>query len=89
MTKFVVLEEFADLQDNGYKYHTGDLFPRDGLEVSEDRIKELSTDKNRRKTPLIEIPKKALSKPKEEPQESETPESTTKTTKPKGRQRKV
>lgn len=53
MSKYTVIKKFTDLQDNNYKYYAGDLYPRDGLEVSASRIKELSTDQNRRKTPLI------------------------------------
>lgn len=44
---------FTDVQDNGYAYHTGDIFPRDGLAVTDERIKELSTKKNRRGKALI------------------------------------
>ena len=33
---------WVDLQDNKYKYKQGDVYPREGLEVSEERIKELS-----------------------------------------------
>lgn len=47
------IEDFADLQDNRYSYKTGDVFPRDGLKVSAERIKELATKKNRRKRPVI------------------------------------
>lgn len=36
-----------DLQDDGYVYKQGDIFPREGLEVSEERIKELSTINNK------------------------------------------
>lgn len=45
---------FKDLEDNGYVYHTGDVFPRDGAKVSDERIAELMSDKNKRHTPLIE-----------------------------------
>lgn len=45
---------FTDLQDGSYKYLPGDIFPREGLEVSEDRLKELSTTANRRGIVLIE-----------------------------------
>ena len=45
---------FVDLQDGGYKYNPGDVYPREGISPSEDRIKELSTDANRRGIPLIE-----------------------------------
>lgn len=44
---------FEDLQDENHAYNPGDEFPREGLEVSEERLEELSTDKNRRKKPLI------------------------------------
>lgn len=45
---------FKDLEDNGYVYHTGDVFPRDGANVSDERIAELMSDKNKRHAPLIE-----------------------------------
>lgn len=45
---------FTDLQDGSHKYLPGDIFPREGLEVSEDRLKELSTTANRRGIVLIE-----------------------------------
>lgn len=59
--EYVVLKDFADLQDNRHVYHTGDKFPRDGAKVSDDRIKELASKKNKRKEALIkvvEMPKK-------------------------------
>lgn len=45
---------FKDLQDNGYVYNVGDSFPRVGLKVSDERIAELASDKNKRGIPLIE-----------------------------------
>lgn len=51
---YKVIKLFTDLQDNNYKYQAGDIFPRDGLVVSQERLDELSSDKNRRHTPLIE-----------------------------------
>ena len=50
---YKVLTKFRDLEDNNYTYEEGDTYPREGLEVSADRLKELSTKKNRRKTQLI------------------------------------
>lgn len=50
---YKVIQYFTDLQDFGHPYHEGDIFPRDGLKVSEKRLMELSTANNRRKTPLI------------------------------------
>lgn len=49
-----VTEYFTDLQDNGYAYNEGDTFPRDGVTVTANRIKELSTSANRRGIALIE-----------------------------------
>lgn len=49
-----VTEYFTDLQDGNHAYHAGDTFPRDGLTVTADRIKELSTGANRRGIALIE-----------------------------------
>lgn len=49
-----VIEPFFDLKDEGYAYHAGDAYPRPGKEVSEKRLKELSTSANRRKKPLVE-----------------------------------
>lgn len=49
-----VVRFFRDLQDNNHAYHVGEQFPHNGMKVSEDRLKELSTDANRRHVPLIE-----------------------------------
>lgn len=51
---YKTIRYFKDLEDNGYVYHTGDVFPRDGANVSDERIAELMSDKNKRHTPLIE-----------------------------------
>ena len=63
------IEYFTDLQDNGYAYNTGDIFPREGLEVSEERIAELASSNNKRRKPLIEeIPEEtAEAEPEEKP----------------------
>lgn len=45
---------FTDLQDNNYPYKAGDTFPRKGLDVTAERLEELSTSKNRRGIPVIE-----------------------------------
>ncbi|MEX2956185.1 Rho termination factor N-terminal domain-containing protein [Staphylococcus pasteuri] len=51
---YKVIEYFTDLQDNNHEYNVGDTFPRDGLNVSEERLTELSTKNNRQNKPLIE-----------------------------------
>lgn len=71
--RYKVLDTFADLTDKRYKYKTGDIFPRQGLEVSEDRIKELSGDNNKLKKPLIEeIPEEIPEEVSEEPEKKNT-----------------
>ena len=54
---------FCDLQDSNHVYSAGDTFPRDGMEVSAERIDELAGHRNRLGVPLIaesaEKPKKA------------------------------
>ena len=54
MSKYKVVKLFTDLQDNGYRYNVGDIYPRNGLKVDKKRIEALSTSKNRQRTPLIE-----------------------------------
>lgn len=76
--KYKVIHPFADLHDKKYKYSVGDEFPHEGLEVSEDRIKELTGSENKLKKPLIEeIPEEV---PKEAPEAEEVPEKATKKT---------
>lgn len=50
---YKVVKYFEDLQDNRHPYHEGDTYPRKGLNVSEERIAELASDKNRRGVSLI------------------------------------
>ena len=74
---YKVIKDFADLQDNEYVYHAGDIFPRMGHEVTEVRILELASVFNKREEVLIEevkpeVSEKAKSLPqkdKEEPQD--------------------
>lgn len=72
---YKVVKAFTDLQDNRHVYNAGDQFPRDGVDVSEDRLKELSSADNKRGIPLIEAEKPV----KEEPAaEEEKPKKTSK-----------
>lgn len=50
---YKVIRFFTDLQDNDHPYYEGDIFPREGLSVSDERIKELSGRNNLQKTQLI------------------------------------
>ena len=51
---FKVIQYFTDLQDDNYEYNVGDTFPRKDLNVSDERLTELSTSNNRQNKPLIE-----------------------------------
>lgn len=52
---YEVIHYFTDLQDNEHPYNVGDIFPRDGLTVSEERLKELSGSNNKQHKPLIKF----------------------------------
>jgi len=52
--EYKVIKFFTDLQDGDHPYKVGDKYPRDGVTVSEERIKELSTPFNVRNEVLIE-----------------------------------
>ena len=51
---YSVINDFTDLRDGG-RYRAGDEFPRAGVTVSPERLKELSSRDNRRGIPLIAI----------------------------------
>ena len=68
---YVVIENFADLQDDGYRYKKGDIYPREGKEVSEARSRVLLSDVNRQRKPLI---KEVIEKPIEVPKPIEKAE---------------
>jgi len=56
---FIVINAFLDLQDAEYLYDVGDAYPREGLEPSEERIKELLGSDNRQGQSLIKAVKTA------------------------------
>lgn len=51
--KYVVTRYFTDAQDNEHPYHEGDIYPREGLTVSDVRIKDLLSGNNFQRIPLI------------------------------------
>lgn len=51
---YKVITRFKDLCDSKHQYNVGDDFPRVGVTVSEARIYELTSDKNKMHKPLIE-----------------------------------
>ena len=88
---FKVIVEFSDLQHKKHIYRVGDEYPHSDYSVSEERLNELLTCRNRLKTPLIELvedksedaenPAKVAEKLEENPAEEPTE-------KPKRRRRK-
>lgn len=54
MMMYRVIRMFTDLQDNDYEYNAGDVFPRQGMTVTAERIAELASPNNRQGVPLIE-----------------------------------
>ena len=52
MAKYVVLEDFADVQEGNHVYRQGDHYPRKGR-AKKERVEELSGSENLRGEPLI------------------------------------
>lgn len=50
---YKVVKFFVDLQDNNHPYNVGDVYPRKGLEVTEERLAELAGVNNKQGVPLI------------------------------------
>lgn len=59
---YKVVKFFTDLQDNNHAYNAGDIFPREGVTVTEDRIAELAGSANKQGQPLIAEVKEAAPK---------------------------
>lgn len=49
-----VIKYFTDLQDKNRPYNVGDIFPREGKEVTEERIAEMLSSNNKLGAPVIE-----------------------------------
>lgn len=60
------------MTDNNFSYKTGDLFPREGLEVGQSRIDQLLSDKNKLKQAVIEEIKENAVDPENINEEAET-----------------
>ena len=53
--RYEVIQDFKDMQDKYKVYKKGDSYPKPAnKKISEERIKELSTSKNRQKRPVIQ-----------------------------------
>lgn len=50
---YKVIKAFTDLKDGCHIYHSGDVYPREGAFVTDDRIAELAGNDNRMGYPLI------------------------------------
>lgn len=75
---FIVINAFLDLQDAEYLYDVGDAYPREGLEPSEERIKELLGPDNLQGQPMIKAVKTVpADKKPEESADSEPTEDAT------------
>lgn len=59
---YKVINFFTDLQDNNHPYEVGEPFPREGIEVTKERLAELAGSDNAQGKPLIEKIKKAPAK---------------------------
>mgnify|MGYP003267732103 CR=1 FL=1 len=44
---YKVIKHFIDLHDNDHSYNEGDIFPREGVDVSKERIEELAGSNNK------------------------------------------
>lgn len=51
--QYKVIRMFTDLQDNDFEYNAGDVYPRQGMTVTAERIAELASADNLQHTPLI------------------------------------
>lgn len=54
MDRYRVVKYFTDLHDSEHAYNVGDIYPRDGVDVTDSRIKELLGNENLQGHPLIE-----------------------------------
>jgi hypothetical protein len=52
-----VIEPFFDLQDDCYEYKRGDTYPRNDYEVTDARMQELASEKNKLGKALIMVEK--------------------------------
>lgn len=50
---YSVIVKFRDLEDGEHIYNVGDVFPRDGAEISNERFLELASKENKLGIPLI------------------------------------
>lgn len=76
--EYIVKVGFDDLQDNEYRYEPGDIYPREGIEPTEERINELSTENNKRGVQLITAIKTAKNDTEKAKEDTQKPTEATK-----------
>lgn len=82
---YKVIKRFHDLQDSRktktgviyHEYNVGDVFPRKGMDASDERIQELAGKDNKQGVPLIELVEEKAEL-KEEPKKAASGKSTAK-----------
>ena len=74
--RYVVIEHFCDMGDNGRSYNVGDSYPRKGLSVTDNRLKALATAENALHRPLIKLVESEKVKIEEESAKAPTPVET-------------
>lgn len=72
---YKVIKFFTDLQDKNHAYNVGDVYPREGLAPTNERIAELSSSRNRQRTPLIEAVEDEVETVEETVEDEETTET--------------
>ena len=78
MEKYIVVynKGFKDLEDNNHIYRKGDIYPREGLEPTKKRIKELASEKNKIGKVLIQkVEEEQEAEKTEEEKENENTET--------------
>lgn len=85
-----VVKRFEDLQDGRRVYEVGSVYPRPGMEVTKERLEELSSNRNRRGVAVIaeDSPEEASPVAEERVEDVDAGVSPPKTAKAKGRPRK-
>lgn len=63
---YKVLHDFYERFDDRFLYKAGDVYPREGFEPTEERLKELTGKSNKYKQAFIKKEKAAPAKPVEE-----------------------
>lgn len=59
---YKVIKFFTDLHDNNHPYSVGDIYPRQGMTATKERIAELAGSNNKQGQPLIALVKEAPAK---------------------------